>query len=192
MDRELVVRAQRGDDLAFAKIAANAYARLHALAFGVLRDPELAEDATQQAMLAAWRNLPRLRDPDRFDAWVYRLTVNACHAERRRASRWLPQLTDESKPDPTASAAFGSVADRELLDSAFRTLPIEQRVVLALHHLVGLSLADIARALGIPEGTARSRLHRGLRAMRAAIDAEDRVALDRRAFSPQQVGEPAS
>lgn len=191
MDRELVVRAQRGDDMAFAKIAASAYVRLHALAFGVLRDPELADDATQQAMLAAWRNLPRLRDPERFDAWVYRLTVNACHAERRRAGRWLPQLTDETKPDPAASAAFGSVADRELLDSAFRTLPLEQRAVLTLHHLVGLSLAEVARVLEIPEGTARSRLHRGLRAMRASIDAEDRAALDRRAFSLTGVGEPA-
>ncbi|MFV2064666.1 MAG: RNA polymerase sigma factor, partial [Chloroflexota bacterium] len=109
MDTELVVRAQHGDQAAFAEIASESYPRLHSLAHSILRDRALAEDATQQAMLDAWRNLPKLRDAARFDAWSYRLTVNACYAESRRAKRWMPNMPIDRPGEPVAPDEFGPV-----------------------------------------------------------------------------------
>jgi RNA polymerase sigma-70 factor (ECF subfamily) len=174
MDTELVIRAQRGDQAAFAEIASATYARLRSLAYGILRDRSLAEDAVQQAMLDAWRNLPKLRDAARFEAWAYRLTVNACYVESRRAKRWMPNLAMDSKREPLARDEIGPIADRDLLDRGFRTLPVEQRAVLVLRHVVGLPLDEVARTLGIPAGTARSRLYRALQSMRASIEADTR------------------
>ena len=175
MDTDLVNRAQRGDQAAFAEIAAGTYGRLHSLAYGILRDRALAEDAVQQAMLDAWRNLPKLRDPARFAAWTYRLTVNACYAESKRAKRWLPNMPIDSPREPVAPDEIGLVADRELLDHGFRQLSVDQRAVLVLRHLVGLPLEEVAATLDIPPGTARSRLYRALQTMRASIDAETRL-----------------
>lgn len=174
MDVQLVTRAQRGDHAAFAEIATATYGRLHSMAFGILRDRALAEDATQQAMLDAWRNLPKLRDPARFEAWIYRLVVNACYAESRRARRWLPNMPIDTPLMPVARDEIGGVADRDLLDHSFRQLSVEQRAVLVLRHLVGLPLDEVARVLDIPSGTARSRLYRALQGMRSAIEAESR------------------
>jgi RNA polymerase sigma-70 factor (ECF subfamily) len=81
LETDLVRRAQDGDEQAFASLAVSAGNRLHAVAHRILRDTDLAEDATQQALLAIWRDLPQLRDPARFDAWSYRLLVRACYAE---------------------------------------------------------------------------------------------------------------
>lgn len=177
MDTKLVTRAQRGDQAAFAEIAAATYGRLHSLAYGILRDRALAEDAVQQAMLDAWRNLPKLRDPARFEAWTYRLTVNACYAESKRARRWLPNMPIDSPPEPVAPDEIGPVAERELLDRGFRQLSVDQRAVLVLRHLVGLPLEEVAAALAIPPGTARSRLYRALQTMRASIDADTRASV---------------
>jgi RNA polymerase sigma-70 factor, ECF subfamily len=174
METELVTRAQRGDQAAFAEIASTTYGRLHSLAFGILRDRSLAEDATQQAMLEAWRNLPKLREPARFEAWTYRLTVNACYAESRRSMRWMPSMPIDASREPAAPDEIGPVADRELLERGFRQLSVDQRAVLVLRHVVGLPLEDVARALDIPPGTARSRLYRALQSMRASIDADTR------------------
>jgi RNA polymerase sigma-70 factor (ECF subfamily) len=174
MDIELVTRAQEGDQAAFADIAAATYGRLHSIAFGILRDRELAQDAVQQAMLDAWRNLPKLRDPARFEAWAYRLTVNACYAEARRSKHWLPNMHMDVPFESVAPDDIGPIADRELLDRGFRQLPVDQRAVLVLRHVVGLPLDEVARTLGIPAGTARSRLYRALQAMRSSIDADTR------------------
>jgi RNA polymerase sigma-70 factor (ECF subfamily) len=174
MDTELVTRAQRGDQAAFAEIASATYGRLHSLAYGILRDRALAEDAVQQSMLEAWRNLPKLRDPGRFEAWSYRLTVNACYAESRRAGRWLPNMPIDSPREPAGPDEIGPVADRELLERGFRRLSVDQRAVLVLRHLVGLPLEEVARTLDIAPGTARSRLYRALQTMRASIDADMR------------------
>ncbi len=174
MDTELVTRAQRGDQAAFAEIASATYGRLHSLAFGILRDRTLAEDAVQQTMLDAWRNLPKLRDASRFEAWTYRLTVNACYAESRRAKRWLPNMPIDTPREPVAPDDIGPVADRELLDRGFRQLSVEQRAVLVLRHLVGLPLDEVAETLDIPPGTARSRLYRALQTMRASIESDTR------------------
>ncbi len=174
MDIELVTMAQRGDQAAFAEIAAATYGRLHSLAYGILRDRPLAEDAVQQAMLQAWHNLPKLRDPARFEAWTYRLTVNACYAEAKRAKKWLPNTPIDRPREPVAPDQIGSVADRELLDRGFRQLSVDQRAVLVLRHIVGLPLEEVAATLDIPSGTARSRLYRALQTMRASIEADTR------------------
>lgn len=175
MDTELVNRAQMGDQAAFAEIASATYGRLHSITFGILRDRSSAEDAVQQAMLQAWRNLPKLRDPARFEAWLYRLTVNVCYAEVKRARRWMPNMPVETQREPVAPDEIGSVADRELLDRGFRQLSVDQRAVLVLRHVVGLPMEEVARTLDIPAGTARSRLYRALQAMRAALDADGRI-----------------
>jgi RNA polymerase sigma-70 factor (ECF subfamily) len=174
MDTELVTRAQRGDQAAFAEIASASYGRMNSLAFGILRDRSMAEDATQQAMLDAWRNLPKLRDPARFEAWAYRLTVNACYAEARRAKRWMPNMTIDNPTEPVARDEISPIADRDLLNRGFRDLSVDQRAVLVLRHLAGLPLEEVARTLDIPTGTARSRLYRALQSMRASIDSDTR------------------
>jgi DNA-directed RNA polymerase specialized sigma24 family protein len=134
MDIQLVQRAQRGDEEAFASLAVAAGDRLHAVAHRILRDTELAEDATQQALLSIWRDLPQLRDPARFDAWSYRLLVRACYAEGRRTRHWQPGLRVVSDNEPAAADTFGSVADRDQLERGFRRLSIDHRAVVVLHH----------------------------------------------------------
>jgi RNA polymerase sigma-70 factor (ECF subfamily) len=174
MDFDLVVRAQHGDQEAFASLAVSAGNRLHPLAHRILRDLDLAEDATQQALLSIWRDLPQLHDPARFDAWSYRLLVRACYAEARRSRRWAPNL--HLLPSDPSVAVDGSslVVDRDQLERGFRRLSIDHRAVVVLHHYLDLPLDEIAEALGVPVGTVRSRLHHAMRGLRAALDADSR------------------
>jgi len=176
MDTDLVVRAQHGDEQAFASLAVAAGDRLHAVAHRILRDADLAEDATQQALLSIWRDLPQLRDPARFDAWSYRLLVRACYAQGRRKRQWAPSLrllpTDES----SGGDGLGSVVDRDQLERGFRRLSLDHRAVVVLHHYLDMPLAEVAETLGIPHGTARSRLLHAMRGLRAALDADARPA----------------
>ena len=176
MDTELVTRAQHGDEGAFASLAVAVGDRLHAVAHRILRDIDLAEDATQQALLAIWRDLPQLRDPARFEAWAYRLLVRACYAEARRTRRSGSNLRLLPADEPMAADELATVADRDQLERGFRRLSIDQRAVVVLHHYLDLSLSDVADALGIPEGTVRSRLHHAMRGLRAALDADARPA----------------
>jgi RNA polymerase sigma-70 factor, ECF subfamily len=173
MRRDLVEAARRGDHEAFEVLATAAGDRLYAVARLIVRDAGLAEDAVQEALVRAWRQLPSLRDPDRFDAWLYRLVVNACADQGRQMRRWSqqvrPLLLDASVGDDT-----GAVADREQLERGFSRLKPEQRAVVVLHYYSGFSAAEIAGILGIPEGTARSRLHYSIDAMRAALEADAR------------------
>lgn len=173
MRRDLVQAASRGDHEAFEVLATSAGDRLYAVARLILRSTELAEDAVQEALVRAWQQLPSLRDPDRFDAWLYRLVVNACADQGRQLRRWSsevrPLAIDTAIADDT-----GSVADREQLERGFIRLKPEQRAVIVLHHYSGFSAAEIARMLGIPEGTARSRIHYATEAMRAALQADAR------------------
>jgi RNA polymerase sigma-70 factor (ECF subfamily) len=177
MDPELVIRAQRGDDEAFASLAVACGDRLHAIAHRILRDVDLAEDATQQALLAIWQNLPMLRDPARFEAWSYRLLVNACYDEGRRRRTWNPNLRVMRGDDTAAPDALSEVHDRDQLERGFRRLSVDHRAVVVLHTYLGLSLEEIADALGARPGTIRSRLHYAVRAMRAALDADERRSL---------------
>jgi RNA polymerase sigma-70 factor (ECF subfamily) len=173
MDTDLVVQAQRGDEEAFASLAVAVGDRLHAVAHRILRDLDLAEDATQQALLSIWRDLPQLRDPTRFEAWSYRLLVRACYAEGRKSRSWTPGLRLVEVDAPMADST-ASVADRDQLERGFRRLSIDHRVVVVLHHYLGLTLDEIADTLGVPVGTVRSRLHYAMRGLRAALDADAR------------------
>jgi RNA polymerase sigma-70 factor (ECF subfamily) len=174
MDTELVKRAQRGDGEAFVALAAAIGDRLHAIAQRILRDIDLAEDATQQALLSIWRDLPQLRDPELFDRWAYRLLVRCCYAEGRRERRWTPNLRLLPTDGPVLADSATAVADRDQLERGFRRLSLEHRAVIVLHYYADLPLDRVAGVLGIPAGTARSRLHHGMRSLRAALEADAR------------------
>jgi RNA polymerase sigma-70 factor (ECF subfamily) len=175
VDAELIGRAQRGDEEAFASLAVVAGDRLHAVAHRILRDTDLADDATQQALLAIWRDLPQLRDPARFDAWSYRLLVRACYAEARRTRHWSPNLRI-LPTDGSAEEGLSSVVDRDQLERGFRRLSIDHRAVVVLHHYLDLPLDEVADVLSVPAGTVRSRLHHAMRGLRAALEADARPA----------------
>jgi RNA polymerase sigma-70 factor (ECF subfamily) len=174
MERRLVERAMHGDEEAFDLLVDRIGDSLHSVARRILRDTSLAQDATQQALLDAWRNLPRLRDPDRFEAWAFRLLVNACHAEARRERRQRGNLRLLPNNEPTVSDSTSNIADHEQLDSAFRRLSVEHRTVVVLVHYLGFTHAEAADSMGTPVGTARSRLHYALQSMRASLDADAR------------------
>jgi len=176
METELVVRAQRGDKGAYALIATEIADRFLAVARRILRDLDLAEDATQQALLAIWQAFPQLRDPARFEAWSYRLLVRACYAEARKERRWAPNLRLIPVDEPLADEDLGSVVDRDQLERGFRRLSIDHRTVVVLHHYLDLPLERVADIVGIPTGTAHSRLHHAMRALRAALEADLRPA----------------
>lgn len=176
MDRDLVTAAQRGDQEAFVDLVASRTDRLFAIAHRILRDVDRAEDAIQDALVIAWRDLRGLRDPDRFDAWLHRLVVNVCIAQATRERRRSTNLRVLPVDGPTAlDPDLVSIADRDQLERGFRRLPPEQRAILVLHHFLGYAPGEIAETLGIPPGTARSRLHHAHRAMRAALDADARI-----------------
>ena len=170
--RDLVERAMRGDHDAFGLLVKMTSDRMYAIATRILRDADLAEDALQVSLITAWRELPRLRDPDRFEAWVRRLLVHACYAEARRRRSWAMNVRVLPVDGPAGPDDILSVIDRDALDRAFRRLTIEQRAVFVLHHHAGLPLVEVADTLGIPPGTARSRLHYATRLLRSAIEAD--------------------
>lgn len=174
MQRELVERAQRGDREAFTDLAAASLARLDAVARLILRDPDLAKDAVQNGLVRAWRDLPTLRDPDRFDAWIRRLVVRACLDEVRNQRR-RPITTTVIDIGPIVPDASAAVADQDQLERAFRRLRPEDRAVLVLRHYLDLSVPEIADALRVPLGTAKSRLHRATDELRASLAADARL-----------------
>ncbi len=170
--RDVVERAMRGDHDAFGLLVNMTSDRMYAIATRILRDTHLAEDALQSSLITAWRELPRLRDPDRFEAWVRRLLVHACYAEARRRRQWAGNVRVLPVDGPADRDDIVSVNDRDALDRAFRRLTVEQRAVVVLHHHVGLPLVEIAETLGVPPGTARSRLHYATRTLRSAVEAD--------------------
>ncbi|HSG84702.1 MAG TPA: sigma-70 family RNA polymerase sigma factor [Candidatus Limnocylindrales bacterium] len=174
MDRDLVVAARGGDREAYADLVRTRGDRLFGIAQRILRDVDRTEDAVQDALVIAWRDLPGLRDPDRFDAWLHRLLVRSCITEAKRERRLAANVRILPMDIPAATDDFLSVADRDQLDRGFRRLPPEQRALLVLRHFAGLEPTEIAEVLGVPAGTVRSRLHHAHRAMRAALDADAR------------------
>ena len=175
VDRSLVERAQRGDRQAFAQVASGASDRLFAIALRILRDYDAAGDVLQATLIQIWRDLPMLRDPDRFDAWSYRVTVRQSQAELRR-SRRRPAMVELLPSDAAISDGQISISLRDELERAFRKLGADQRAVLVLMYYDGQTVAEIAKALGISEGTVKSRLHYARSAMRAAVEADARPA----------------
>jgi RNA polymerase sigma-70 factor (ECF subfamily) len=170
-----VRQAMHGDHDAFAALIGAASTRLFALACLILRDTGRAEDATQDAFIRAWRELPRLRDATRFDAWLRRLVVNSCYDQARRTRR-RAEVTLLASHDRSVSDGTGAQAESDRVERAFRRLPLDQRSVLVLQHYLELSHAEIAETLSVPIGTVKSRIRYGIAAMRAALEADDRVA----------------
>jgi RNA polymerase sigma-70 factor, ECF subfamily len=177
VDRDLVERAQHGDREAYVDLIHARMDMLYVLAHRILRDVDRAEDALQDALVIAWRDLRGLRDPDRLDAWLHRLVVNVCIAQATRERRRTANLRVLPIDGPAAPDELLSLADRDLLERGFRRLPPDQRAILVLHHYLGYAPAEIAETLGIPAGTARSRLHHAHRAMRAALEADARTTV---------------
>jgi RNA polymerase sigma-70 factor (ECF subfamily) len=184
--RRLIERAREGDHDAFSTLLDARLARLDAAARLILRDGELARDAVQEALIRAWRDLPGLRDPDRFDAWLHRLIVNACLDLIRRRRRRVIEVGLSPIDHPATQDVASHLADRQLLDLALARLDPGHRAVVALHYLLGMPLPEVARILGIPSGTAKSRLHYALAAMRTHVTAEPDSAP-----APATGGQPA-
>jgi RNA polymerase sigma factor (sigma-70 family) len=174
MQLDLVERARRGDHDAFAMLAGTAIGRLDAAARLILRDPDHAKDAVQETLVRAWRDLPTLRDNDPFDAWLHRLLVRACIDEARRLRRHRVDLELSPVHAPAVEGGYSVTLDRDQLGRGFGRLEPEARALIVLHHYLDLPLAEIAVALSIPVGTVKSRLHRALSSMRAALDADAR------------------
>jgi RNA polymerase sigma-70 factor, ECF subfamily len=177
MDRDLVAAARRGDQAAFMDLVRPRSQWLFGVALQILRDIDRAEDALQDALVIAWRDLPGLRDPDRFDAWVHRLLTNVCISQAVRERRRVTHLRLMPQDQQVAPDDLLSVADRDQLDRGFRRLTPNERAILVLHHFVGYAPSEIAEMLGVPPGTVRSRLHHAHRAMRAALEAEARTSV---------------
>ena len=176
---EFVRRASAGDREAFDSLASARIDRLYAIARRVLRDPTGAEDAVQDCLVRAWRDLRGLREPARFDAWLYRLLLNACRDELRRARRRPVQVSSVGLEPADRTDGFTRVDERDQLERGFQMLSPEHRMALVLHHYLGLRPAEVANVLGVPLGTATSRLHYGARSLRRALEGE---------LSPRSVG----
>ena len=175
MQRDLVLRASTGDHDAFASLATDAYARLHRAARLILRREDLASDAVQEALTSAWLHIRAVRDPDRFDAWLNRLLVRACYQELRARRGAIEIHVDAIEPIGVDDAT-GSLADRDQLERGFQRLSAEHRAALVVHHYLGLPDGDAATVLNIRIGTYKSRLNRAHGALRAALDADERMA----------------
>jgi len=180
MELDLIERASGGDQEAFAALVTAHAGRCYALAFRILRDHEGAEDAAQQALVGAWRDLPSLKEPERFAGWLQRLVVHACYSEARRDRRWTARIRLITPAIERDADTADSIAVRDELDRGFRRLSPEQRAVVVLRHYLGYPLTEIADVLGIPVGTARSRLHYATRQLRAALEADARPAPEER------------
>ena len=171
--------AQGGDQEAFAEIAHAINSRLFTVAHRILRDYHLAEDATQQAIVLIWRDLPKLIDLDRFGSWSYRIVVNVCYRQAQRGRRAAEGLHLLRRDESTAPAEAAVVA-RDMVERAFVRLKPEHRALLVLQYYVELGSAEIADVLGIPVGTVKSRSASARNALRAALDADARPGVARR------------
>jgi RNA polymerase sigma-70 factor, ECF subfamily len=170
----VVDRARHGDREAFGALTQEAGDRCMAIAFRILRDVSLAEDAVQTAFVSAWRELATLRDPSRFEPWLHRILVRCCYAEAKRRQRASAMVFTVHREDTYAADAILTVHDRDQLERGFRRLPPEQRAVLVFHHYLGYTHVEVADHLDIPLGTVKSRLRYAARAMRAALEVDAR------------------
>jgi len=175
-DDGLIRRAAGGDPDAFEKLISPRGDQLLATARKILQDADAAEDAVQQAVIQAWRMLPRLRDPRRFSSWLYRILVNACYGEARRQSRFGGRV-QPLVVDPPSTDDEAAWLERDAIERAFRSLTPSHRAVVVLHHYAGLPLTEVAEIVGVSPGTARSRLHYALQALRAALQAAERATV---------------
>lgn len=175
MDRQLVERARSGDQDAYGILVRERARPLLGVAFRILRDQDAADDAVQAALVRMWRDLPKLRDPDRFEAWSIRVVVRAS-MDALRAERWHRSIRIVPSIEPSAPDASRATSLRDELDGAFRRLSPEHRAVVVLHHHLGYSIGEIAEILGVPYGTVGSRLHHALRDLRSTLARDERLA----------------
>jgi len=178
VQRALVDQAKQGDPEAFDELARQVGDRCMAIAFRILRDADRAQDAVQQAFLLAWRELARLRDPERFEVWLHRLLVNACYEEARQRRRWISRVAPIPDDGPVMADPVVSVDDRDALERAFQRLTPEQRAAFVLHHHAGFPLDVTAEIVGVPVGTVKSRIHAATRGLRAAILADEQIGTE--------------
>jgi RNA polymerase sigma-70 factor (ECF subfamily) len=178
MDRVLVEQARTGVRDAFASLVHQVSDSLFAVAFRILRDTGLAEDALQNALVTAWRQLPHLRDSGRFEAWIHRILVHACYDESRSNRRFAANVRVLDAGNASSPDTSRALAERDELERAFRKVPLDQRAVFVLHHYIGLPLVEVAETLGIPAGTARSRLHYATRSLRSAMTAGAAIPIE--------------
>jgi RNA polymerase sigma factor (sigma-70 family) len=173
MQVELVERARSGDHEAFAALAKESFARLYGAAKLILRDQDRAQDAVQEALVLAWKHVQAIRDPEAWDAWLYRLTVRACYRLARSAKRRdVLELHVEPDREPAGHDFTGPLVERDRLGRELGRLPVDQRAVMVLHFYLDLPHTEAASVLDIPVGTAKSRLHRGLETLRLALTDE--------------------
>ena len=177
MQRDLVERAMAGDRDAFTELGRGQIDRLYAIARLILRDDDRARDATQEALIGAWRDLRGLRDPDKFEPWIRRLLVNACYREARKAKRRARAEGQVRPIDTEAADPATATADRDQLERVFMKLKPEQRALIVLHYHLGLPMHETAQALSLPVGTVKSRLNRTRQQMRATLEADARLPL---------------
>ena len=175
MQRALVIRAKGGDREAFDALARTVGDRCMAIAYRILRNADLAEDAVQAALITAWRQLRSLRDPDAFEPWLHRILTHECYAEARRDRRMRADIRLLPMAGQTESVGILTVNDRDQLERAFRRLTLEQRAVLVFHHYLDLPLAEVAQRLDVPLGTVKSRLFHATAALRASLEADART-----------------
>jgi RNA polymerase sigma-70 factor (ECF subfamily) len=180
---ELVLRAREGDRDAFDLLMTASVDQLYRIARLILRaDIDRAEDAVQETLVRCWRNLPGLRDPDRFDAWLNRLLLHAIADEVRSHRRYAANVAI-LRVEPAETDSAGAIADRDELARVFGRLSLDHRTIVVLHHYLGLTVEEAARTIGIPVGTAKSRLHYATDALRAALEADARSDTARRVMA---------
>lgn len=177
MHAALVNQAKQGDREAFDALARLTGDRCMAIAFRILRDFDLADDAVQTALLTAWREIRSLRDPELFEPWLHRILTNACYSEARRRRRWSAAIRLLPVEPVHGPDAYLAIELRDQLERGFRRLTVEQRAVLVFHHYLGLPLPDVAERLGLPLGTVKSRMHHAKRALRAGLEADTRASV---------------
>jgi RNA polymerase sigma-70 factor, ECF subfamily len=179
---QLVAQARDGDRDAFDVLMTTHVDHLYRLARLILRDVDGAEDAVQETLVRCWRDLPGLREVERFDAWLNRLLLNAVTDEARRRRRSSAHVT-LLRVEPVQSDDTSAFADRDELAGVFGRLSLDHRKIVVLHHYLGLTVEEAATTIGIPIGTAKSRLHYATEALRAALDADARIGLARKAMA---------
>jgi RNA polymerase sigma-70 factor (ECF subfamily) len=182
-DDALVRRARTGDAVAFETLVDTRIDRCYRLAWSILSNDADAADATQDALVSAWRQLPRLRDSAAFDGWLNRIVANAALMARRHRVRLREvavkpaypgdqALAPEPPTDPHARTEADDIVDNDAIGRAFDRLRPRDRQILVLHHVEERPVAEIARSLGIPVGTAKWRLHAARNALEKAMEAE--------------------
>ena len=179
---ELVRLARDGDRDAFDLLMTAAVDHLYRIARLILRDYDSAEDAVQEALVRCWRDLPALRDPDRFDAWLNRLLMHSVTDEARNRRRAV-SIVSVLRNEPAQPDGAGALADRDELARVFDRLSIDHRTIVVLHHYLGMTVDETAATIGIPVGTAKSRLHYATEALRSALDADARSVSARKALA---------